>query len=132
MTRPELPPIQVLLVEDDAGDAVLVEEHFARCSIAVALHHVTSLAEALETRRIRIDCVLLDLALPDARDLEALTAVLAAFDAPVVVLTGFSDHELGVAAVAAGAEDYLAKNEVDPALLERSVRYAIERHRTKD
>ena len=98
----------------------------------MALHHVTSLAEALEAQRIRVDCVLLDLALPDARDLEALTAVLAAFDAPVVVLTGFSDHELGVAAVAAGAEDYLAKNEVDPALLERSVRYAIERHRTKD
>ncbi len=132
MTRPELPPIHVLLVEDDAGDALLVEEHFARCSIMVALHHVTSLAEALEAQRIRVDCVLLDLALPDARDLEALTAVLTAFDAPVVVLTGFSDHELGVAAVAAGAEDYLAKNEVDPALLERSVRYAIERHRTKD
>jgi serine phosphatase RsbU (regulator of sigma subunit) len=132
MTRPELPPIQVLLVEDDAGDALLVEEHFARSSISVALHRVTSLAEAIDSRRIRVDCVLLDLALPDARDLEALGVVLDAFDAPVVVLTGFSDHDLGVAAVSAGAEDYLAKNEVDPALLERSVRYAIERHRTKD
>jgi len=132
MARPELPPIQVLLVEDDAGDALLVEEHFARTSISVALHRVASLAEALEHHRIRVDCVLLDLALPDARDLEALSAVLEAFDAPVVVLTGFSDHDLGVAAVSAGAEDYLAKNEVDPALLERSVRYAIERHRTKD
>lgn len=132
MTHPELPPIQVLLVEDDAGDALLVEEHFAHSSIAVAIHRVSSLAEAIDARRIRIDCVLLDLALPDARDLEALSAVLDVFDAPVVVLTGFSDHDLGVAAVSAGAEDYLAKNEVDPALLERSVRYAIERHRTKD
>jgi serine phosphatase RsbU (regulator of sigma subunit) len=132
MTRPELPPIQVLLVEDDAGDALLVEEHFARSSIAVALHRVSSLAQALDSTRIRVDCILLDLALPDARDLEALSAVLEAFDAPVVVLTGFSDHDLGVAAVSAGAEDYLAKNEVDPALLERSVRYAVERHRTKD
>ena len=79
-----------------------------------------------------VDCVLLDLALPDARDLDALRPVLDSFDAPVVVLTGFSDHDLGVAAVAAGAEDYLAKNEVDPALLERSIRYAIERHRTRD
>jgi serine phosphatase RsbU (regulator of sigma subunit) len=132
MTATEAPQVHVLLVEDDAGDALLVEEHFARCSMAVALHPVTSLAEALEAQRIPIDCVLLDLALPDARGLEALTAVLAAFDAPVVVLTGFSDHDLGVAAVAAGAEDYLAKDEVDPALLERSVRYAIERHRAKD
>lgn len=132
MTHPDLPPTQVLLVEDDAGDALLVEEHFARASITVALHRVSSLAQAIEAHRIRVDCVLLDLALPDARDLEALTAVLATFDAPVVVLTGFSDHDLGVAAVAAGAEDYLAKNEVDPALLERSARYAIERHRTKD
>jgi serine phosphatase RsbU (regulator of sigma subunit) len=132
MTRAELPTIHVLLVEDDAGDALLVEEHFARTPISVALHRAASLAEALEPRRIEVDCVLLDLALPDARDLEALSVVLAAFDAPVVVLTGFSDHDLGVAAVAAGAEDYLAKNQVDPALLERSVRYAIERHRTKD
>jgi serine phosphatase RsbU (regulator of sigma subunit) len=132
MTSTELPPIHVLLVEDDAGDALLVEEHFSRCSIAVVLHPVASLAEALEAQPVPVDCVLLDLALPDASGLEALTAVLAAFDAPVVVLTGFSDHDLGVAAVAAGAEDYLAKNEVDPALLERSVRYSIERHRTKD
>jgi serine phosphatase RsbU (regulator of sigma subunit) len=132
MTRPDLPPIHVLLVEDDAGDALLVEEHFRGCSIAVVLHLVSSLAAAKEARRMRVDCILLDLALPDARDLEALTAVLDTFDSPVVVLTGFSNHELGVAAVAAGAEDYLAKNEVDSALLERSVRYAIERHRTKD
>lgn len=132
MTHPDLPPIQVLLVEDDAGDALLVEEHFSRTSMLVAIHRAASLAEAIEAQQIRIDCVLLDLALPDARGLEALTAVLATFDAPVVVLTGFSDHDLGVAAVAEGAEDYLAKNEVDPALLERSVRYAIERHRTKD
>lgn len=132
MSRPSPPPIQVLLVEDDPGDALLVEEHLSRCSIAISLHHVTTLAAAIEQRKTPIDCVLLDLALPDARDLEALHAVLDAMEAPVVVLTGFSDHELGVAAVAAGAEDYLAKNEVDPALLERSVRYAIERHRTKD
>ncbi len=132
MTAPEAPPVHVLLVEDDVGDALLVEEHFAGCLIPVALHPVTSLAEALEVRGVDIDCVLLDLALPDAHGLEALTAVLQVFDAPVVVLTGFSDHDLGVRAVAAGAEDYLAKNEVDSALLERSVRYAIERRRAQD
>jgi serine phosphatase RsbU (regulator of sigma subunit) len=132
MSRPEPPPIRVLLVEDDLGDAVLVEEHLGGCSIPFSLAHVTSLAAAMDARRSAVDCVLLDLALPDARDLDALKAVLDAFDAPVVVLTGFSDHDLGVAAVAAGAEDYLAKNEVDSALLERSVRYAIERHRTRD
>jgi serine phosphatase RsbU (regulator of sigma subunit) len=132
MSRPSPPPIQVLLVEDDPGDALLVEEHLARCSIPFSLAHVTTVAAAIEARRSVVDCVLLDLALPDARDLDALRPVLDAFDAPVVVLTGFSDHDLGVAAVAAGAEDYLAKNEVDAALLERSVRYAIERYRTRD
>jgi serine phosphatase RsbU (regulator of sigma subunit) len=132
MSRPSPPPIQVLLVEDDPGDALLVEEHLARCSIPFSLTHVTTLAAAVEARRSAVDCVLLDLALPDARDLDALNPVLQAFDAPVVVLTGFSDHDLGIAAVAAGAEDYLAKNEVDGALLERSVRYAIERYRTRD
>jgi serine phosphatase RsbU (regulator of sigma subunit) len=132
MSRPSPPPIQVLLVEDDLGDALLVEEHLARCSVPFDLTHVTSLAAALEAPRAAVACVLLDLALPDARDLDALRPLLDAFDAPVVVLTGFSDDERGVAAVAAGAEDYLAKNEVDPALLERSMRYAIERYRTRD
>ena len=130
---PSPPPIQVLLVEDDAGDALLVEEHFARCSIPVvpAPRDVARRRDRGPRGRSSTACSSTS-PCPTPATSTPCAAVLDAFDAPVVVLTGFSDHDLGVAAVAAGAEDYLAKNEVDAALLERSVRYAIERHRTRD
>jgi diguanylate cyclase (GGDEF)-like protein len=76
--------------------------------------------------------VLLDLSLPDAHKLEALQAVQAAApDVPVVVLTGADDPELGVEAVQAGAQDFLAKRGADADMLARATRYAIERKRAE-
>ncbi|MCU1456297.1 MAG: serine/threonine protein phosphatase [Actinomycetia bacterium] len=124
--------LRILLVEDDDGDALLVEEHLLSSDLRVDLTRVRTLAEAQRRSALPIDCVLLDLALPDASGLDAIAAILADFDAPVVVLTGMLDRHLGVEAVAAGAEDYLAKDEVDGRLIERSIRYAVERHRAKD
>src|SRR5690606_32817419 len=77
-----------------------------------------------------IQCVLVDLSLPDATGLEALEHVLAlAPDAAVLVLTGQTDAHVGVAAVQAGAQDYLVKQDVDGRLLARAIRYAMERKR---
>ena len=78
-------------------------------------------------------CVLVDLSLPDADGLDMLREVLGlAPRAAVLVLTGLNDAQVGVAAVAAGAEDYLVKQEVDAPLLARAVRYAIERKRADE
>jgi DNA-binding NarL/FixJ family response regulator len=69
-----------------------------------------------------------DLSLPDATGLEALEQVLAmAPDTAVLVLTGLADAHVGIEAVAAGAEDFLVKQDVDGRLLSRAIRYAIER-----
>jgi serine phosphatase RsbU (regulator of sigma subunit) len=77
-----------------------------------------------------IDCVLLDLGLPDARGLEAVERLRAAApDAAIVVLTGHDDEQRGVDALSRGAEDYLIKGVVDGPLLARAIRYAIERCR---
>jgi hypothetical protein len=77
--------------------------------------------------------VLLDLGLPDAAGLDALQTILRlAPAAAVVVLTGLDDRQRGVDAVAAGAQDYLVKGEVDGLLLGRSVRYAVARKRADD
>ncbi len=51
-------------------------------------------------------------------------------DAPIILLTGQGDEEVGVRAVKAGAADYLAKDDIDTPLLGRSIRYTIERERT--
>ncbi|MBB1246171.1 fused response regulator/phosphatase [Streptomyces durbertensis] len=125
--------LTVLLVEDDAGDALLVEEAVADGNVPLELHWARSLAEAFDSlRQHRPDCVLLDLHLPDARGGEALERVLEKADgAAVVVLTGLAGEQAGFAAVAAGAQDYLLKNRLEPEVFLRAIRYAIERKRTE-
>jgi serine phosphatase RsbU (regulator of sigma subunit) len=121
--------VRVLLVEDDPGDALLVEELLSETDLRVELERAVSVADALP-RLPGVDCVLLDLNLPDSFGLEGLRTVLGADpQVAVVVLTGLADRSRGALAVASGAQDYLIKAEVDASLLGRSVRYAIERRR---
>lgn len=123
----------VLLIEDDAGDALLVEELVADSGVTLDLQWARSLADALTLLKAeRPQCVLLDLHLPDAQGLEALEKVIAVADsAAVVVLTGLAEEEAGLAAVAAGAQDYLVKGRLEPDLFVRAVRYAIQRKHTE-
>lgn len=138
LTRPEAPipgeAARVLLVEDDEGDAYLVEELLRDAEEGFALARARSVSEAsVALRRGIVDCALVDLGLPDAQGLDALTAVLrAAPHVAVVVLTGWADKERGSAAVAAGAQDYLVKGEVDGPTLARSIRYAVQRRRADE
>ncbi|MDX3119287.1 fused response regulator/phosphatase [Streptomyces scabiei] len=119
----------VLLVEDDPGDALLVEELVADSTLKMRLRWVRSMAEAAEVFATEIpDCVLLDLHLPDAQGLEAVSRVKAHADqVAIVVLTGLAEELTGLAAVAGGAQDYLVKGRVEPELFGRAVRYAIQR-----
>jgi serine phosphatase RsbU (regulator of sigma subunit) len=120
---------RLLLVEDDDGDAILVNEMLADGLPGALVERVSTLAAAVR-RAPDAECVLLDVGLPDAEGthgVEKLTA--AAPHAAVVVLTGADSERLGVASVMAGAQDYLVKSRVDEDLLVRSVRYAIERQR---
>jgi len=121
--------LRILLVEDDAGDAVLVGELLSDANLKVELHRATTLDAALDMLRTHhVDCVLLDLGLPDSVGLSAVERVRAGTHPPaLVVLTGHAGIDLGVQAVAAGADDYLVKGEVDGDLLGRSVRYAVQR-----
>lgn len=125
-------PIQLLLVEDDDGDALLVESLLAGVAPDVDVTRVERLAQAEEllSGPPGIDCVLLDLGLPDAIGLEAVERLRAAApDAAIVVLTGHDDEQRGIDALSRGAEDYLVKGSVDGPLLARAIRYAIERCR---
>lgn len=127
-----LEPYSVLLVEDDPGDAYLVQELLEESGAAITLRWETDLARA-QLLLNQVDCVLLDLGLPDAEGLGALRRVLA--QAPgqaVLVLTGLADEHRGAEAVAAGAQDYIVKGSIDGAQLARSVRYAVERSRAEE
>ncbi|MFD5943199.1 MULTISPECIES: SpoIIE family protein phosphatase [Streptomyces] len=124
---------RILLIEDDPGDAVLVEELLHDSGLSFELTHRTTLTAArTELTAGRADCVLLDLHLPDVSGIDALTAVrtLAPHTA-VIVLTGLSEAQAGSDAMAAGAQDYLVKGKVEPDLLHRTVRYAVHRSQTE-
>ena len=126
-------PIRLLLVEDDDGDALLVEELLAISGAHVEIERAVSLAEARRAKLGRIDCVLLDLDLPDAHGLAALHKLKTErADLAVLVLTGLDDEQRGMEAVGAGAQDYLVKGQIDGQGLSRAVRYAVERLRAEE
>ncbi|HVX23662.1 MAG TPA: SpoIIE family protein phosphatase [Acidimicrobiales bacterium] len=126
-------PAVVLLVEDDAGDAVLVEELLGDHGGEFTVRWVRSLREALDAVGPSTACVLLDLGLPDAADLDGLRQLLGMEGGPaVVVLTGFDDRVSGARALALGAQDYLSKGTVDGESLARSIRYAIARQQGEE
>lgn len=139
MTGPEVvragrvPAESILLVEDDEGDAVLVRACLAEAGHDEAtLRWARTLAEAQhEIEAAPPSCVLLDLGLPDVAGYDVVRALVAATpDAPVIVLTGRQERD-GVEALAAGAQDYLAKDDLRADGLERSIRYAVERTRAQ-
>ena len=125
--------VPVLLIEDDEADALLVREYLADAGLAVSLSWQQSLAAATPELAASPVCVLLDLGLPDSVGFEGIRHVLSlAPEAAVLVLTGANDESLGIAAMTAGAQDYLIKGQVDGATLSRCIRYAVERKRANE
>jgi serine phosphatase RsbU (regulator of sigma subunit) len=124
--------VQVLLVEDDDGDAVLVGELLREVGAAVVVRRARSLVQA-KNLVSGAACVLLDLGLPDSQGLNGLRQLLQLEpEAAIVVLTGESSEHLGELAVRAGAQDYLVKGEVAGHMLNRVIRYAVERRRAEE
>lgn len=136
--------VTILLVEDNPGDARLMEEMLkdvqstwaetsADTPDSVELVHGTTLAEGIELLENRpVDVVLIDLGLPDSSGLDTLRAVLDVTEAvPVLVLTGLPEEELGIDAVREGAQDYLVKGDVNVDTFAHEIQYALERKRTE-
>jgi serine phosphatase RsbU (regulator of sigma subunit) len=124
--------VPVLLVEDDDGDAILVSELLREVGAAVVVRRARSLTQAkgLVTGAA---CVLLDLGLPDSQGLNGLKQLLQLEpEAAIVVLTGEASEHLGEQAVRAGAQDYLVKGDVAGHMLNRVIRYAVERRRAEE
>ncbi len=126
----EVQTFPILLVEDNRGDARLVQELLKEAeSGRYQVSHVERLADARQSlMETGAGCVLLDLSLPDASRLEALMQLRAAApDVPIVILSGLQDELLAVKAVQEGAQDYLVKGRVDGHAIGRSIAYAVER-----
>ncbi len=128
-------PTRVLLVEDDPTYArvlrgTLLFSGTGPWEVEVCGRLASALARLAAGG---IDAVLLDMGLPDAEGVSGVHDMCSAFPAvPVLVLTATEDDALGLAAVQAGAQDYLVKGRVETSVLPRSIRFAIERKRTAD
>jgi diguanylate cyclase (GGDEF)-like protein len=121
---------RILIVEDEPLQARMLEGMLATGAPGqFEVVHVDNLTDAKRfLAEQRAACVLLDLTLPDARNLDGLVAVRnTAPEVPVVVVTADDDKSRAVKAVQAGAQDFLIKGRMDGEHLCRSVLYAIER-----
>jgi diguanylate cyclase (GGDEF)-like protein len=126
------PPLHILLLEDDRGDARLVQEHLRDAMQSqFTCTCVSSVAEAIQKLGLtHFDVVLLDLNLPDSQGLDTFSKVQAkAGTTPILILTGLEGQNLAMQAIKAGAQDYIVKRELASSLLARAIRYAMERQR---
>jgi sigma-B regulation protein RsbU (phosphoserine phosphatase) len=127
-------PIRLLLIEDNPSDARLLSEMLREAHAApFELIWSDRLVKGLERLRAgNVDVALVDLSLPDATGLDTVIQTRAqAPDLPIIVLTASSSDDKAIAALRAGAQDYLVKGWADSELIIRTIRYAIERKRTE-
>ena len=133
--KSEEPGRNVLLIEDNPGDARLIREMLAEePAVPFRLSHADRLARGLEVlARKDTEVVLLDLSLPDSHGLDTFTKVFAhSPKVPIIVLSGNDDQTLALYAVKSGAQDYLVKGKIDRELLLRAMQYSIERKRYQE
>ncbi|MGB3265122.1 MAG: PAS domain S-box protein, partial [Microcoleus sp.] len=128
-----LATLKILLVEDCAEDAELIQELLSesRLNSSIEMTNVACLREAIEILSGEIfDVILLDLTLPDSQKFNTFFRLQdCGINIPIVILTAADDENLAVELIAAGAQDYLVKIQVDSRLLVRTLRCAIAREK---
>src|ERR1051325_9870779 len=122
-------PIRVLFRSDSAGDAETVIAMLEGVQTPFEIEVAKRLESALQAvAQQRFHVILADLNLPDSYGLETFLALQRVCpEHPIILLTGLEDEEVAQNAMERGAQDYLVKNAIDDRLLDRSIRYAIER-----
>ncbi|AKB31622.1 Sensory transduction histidine kinase [Methanosarcina siciliae HI350] len=127
--------VQILLFEDNPGDANLIEElleDFA--NFPFELKSAETLNEGLDLlKEHSFDVILSDLRLPDSDGIDTFLEINGRNSrTPIIILTGMNDEKTGIEAVKKGAQDYLVKGQADGRLLVRSIRYSIERKKAEE
>lgn len=125
----------VLVVEDNPGDALLVEEYLHDEILTPQIHQVTTYKQAqkiLREEEIRLDVLLLDLSLPDKEGADLVSALVRDTQGrgiPIIILTGYTAMDFARKSLAMGASDYILKDALNSTILYKSIVYNIERSR---
>ncbi len=131
----EIRKLNVLLADDDEDDFLITRDLLRSVSsydiqLDWARNYVVAL-EAIELNRH--DLYFVDYRYGEADGIELLRhAAALGCKAPIILLTGHDNWETDVQAMQAGAADYLVKGQLDPSMLERAIRYALERKRAEE
>lgn len=132
MNSQKLTPQSLLIVEDNGTDRELLRYLLeARFAGSVKVHEAFNLRTALLClEREPVDCVILDLQLPDSTGKDTFDAFYRRFpDTPLIVMTNNKDRQLALDMIQRGAADYVIKNFTDEEELFRRILFAIEKHR---
>ena len=127
--------ISILIIEDNIGDQVLLEENLKSTSLNISdITIVSTLADAFRLLdQQSFSLIFLDLFLPDSAGLESFTELVKSFSKiPVIISSGLSDTGVALNAISLGAQDFLIKGDYDFKLLEKTVRYSIERKKNRE
>ncbi len=127
-------PIKILYIEDSLDDKMILEEYLMDAIQHCSIDHSTTLKGSYPLlRKNSYDLVLLDLSLPDVRGVEAVIRLNGKLQSaiPIIVLTGLSDHSMAIEALKQGAQDFLVKGDYNTIVLDKAIRYAIERQKVQ-
>jgi PAS domain S-box-containing protein len=134
--RKDEKPYHILIIEDNLGDNILIEEYLSENILNPVLSRAETFHSAkalLQDQSNTYDIIFLDLSLPDLSGEPLIKGVLElAKGTPVVALTGFSDLDFSIKSLALGVSDYLLKDELTAIILYKSVIYAIQRRKFTD
>ena len=122
--------IKVLLVDDDADDAFLMDEYLSKLyGSYYALTTCMYMKDALITlKNNTFQIIIVDLHLPDCSGLESFTTIFKTNpECPIIILTGLNDESIGIRAVKLGAQDFLIKSELSASVLKKSISHSMER-----
>jgi len=123
-------PLSILIIEDNLGDFVLLEDHLLEKFDTIRIFQEESFDAAilkLESAK-KVDIILLDLMLPFLQG-EALVEKIQQYsgDIPIIILTGYTDIDLARKILSMGISDFLIKDEINPEILYKSIIYSLER-----
>lgn len=123
---------KVLIIDDNEFDRVLCGHMLEQAASTQEIHSAASCREGLAVlaERTDIDCILLDLRLPDGLGSDRIAEIHEYCpNAAVIMLTGEADQRTALDCLKKGADDYLVKGEYTGAILDRTLRYATARRR---
>lgn len=133
--RQENEKYRLLVVEDNPGDFMLLQEYLRMSKLPVAtIFHALNIKSAMEIAvQNTIDLILLDLTLPDSSGTDSVMLLdHLQPTTPIVVFSGLATLEIAMESISLGAQDYLIKGEFDERLLGKAVQYSIERKKSQE